>query len=270
MSNRTLLFMTVAVLAGVALLLLLNLTKLFQTVESGQYISRMEIKGATLIRNQKNYTLNYEEQTELVSYINRALLVKKDEIAQQGTPADFDKIILHRFSLPDLTIVPVKMIGNELVFTESTINPNGWFKDTTHGELKTLINKASGNEAPAGSSEAAQTFEKKEYVAPNTVVGVTLIGFDLKEQKLNLIQTKELVDYINKATPIDKQIVLEKGAKTEVDKIRILRKSEPTIEITAVAYVDNELVFYEANWNPNGLLQDHSHGALKSLLSKYL
>lgn len=260
MDNRTIMLMTIAVLVGVALLLMLNVTRLFHAVDTGQYLSRVEIRGITLVKDKKDYALSYDQQSKLVALINKAIMVKKAEIAQPGTPPNFDKIVIMRFNQPDLTILPVKYIGEDLVFAEPSLNPNGWLKDTSHGELKTLITQV-GDGASNGD---------KPFLSAGDVTGASLIGFDNNEQKLNASQTRQLVTFINKSTPIDKLTVMQNGKKTPVEKIMIRRSNGPAIEVLVIAYMDNSVIISEPTWSPQGLLKDNSDGSFKELIEQYL
>lgn len=270
MDSRSLTLMTIAVVVGVVLLLALNFTRFFTESGTGPYLSRVEIKGISIVRDNQEYPLSYEQQNTLVNLVNKALLVKKEDIAEAGTPPDFTKIIVNRFDRTRIEITPVKYVGNDLVFSESTWNPNGWLRDVTHGELKTLILQASSSTSPGDKPvPAATSILEKPRILPADVTGVSLFDFENNEQKLNVANQDQLIGFLNKATPIDKQTVLEKGTKTNFDKIVITRKNGKVIEITAVAYIDDELVFSESLWSRNSLLKDNSKGALKTLVSNY-
>lgn len=269
MDARSLTMMILAVVVGVGLLLLLNMMTLFQKDTTGHYLSRVEIRGIALIQKNKKIALSYDQQNDIIHMLNNATPIDKAMFPDAGTPTNIEKIIVYRFDQPEIEITPIKYAGNKFIFQQAQWNPKGWLTDTSNGLLKAKLAEILNENDKENTTAAAPPATEKPFLITDDVNSITLLSFDKKEQKLNAANTASVISYINTSKPIDKIPVLEKGKKSEVDKIYITRKNDNPVEITIVAYLENSVVFYESHWSPNGLLMDNSDGAFKTLLSQY-
>lgn len=85
---------------------------------------------------------------------------------------------------------------------------------------------------------------------------------------LNFNQQNKVIEILNFAVPVTEI----KSGKREPANIRELviypLEGKPEIVLTAIAYVDNDLIFSAPAWVPNGYLMELSEGNLKTLLSQ--
>lgn len=143
MSNRTLTYMTVFVLAGMAALLLINTISLFQKPAhtNANYISRGDVRGTAVVHRHKEYTLNFDQQNALIAYLNQLEQVPQNTNRSGQSLLDFEKIIVYKFNAPNIEINPVGYSNDDLLFSIPQWYREGLLKDTSHGELNSLLSK---------------------------------------------------------------------------------------------------------------------------------
>ncbi len=141
MDNRTLYLLTALVLIAMAVLLGLNLTQILQGTPATQnYLNPNEVRGVAVVHDNKNYTLNFQQQVDLIDKLNRS--VKISDIPTEGTKQkpDFDKIVIYQFNnKPDISVTPVTYIDSNLIFKQPEWNKEGYLMDTSAGLLQQTI-----------------------------------------------------------------------------------------------------------------------------------
>lgn len=141
MSNRTLLMLTGIVLVGIFILLAINIMPYISNIKSERYLTYNGVRGMAIEHNNLLYTLNFEQQNELIGILNMALPIGSKAYTQDNEKPNFEKIIIYRFNSPDAVITPIAYQGNELVFSIPEWNNNGLMKEVSRGELKSLLEK---------------------------------------------------------------------------------------------------------------------------------
>lgn len=124
--------MTLIVIAGILVILGMNMFSAFDFSPT-KYISPNDVRGSAIQYNQKLYTLNFEQQNNLLGIFNSSTVIPEASIAN-GMKPEFDKIILYRFNAPDVSITPIQFLkkGDQHVFIYSapTWNASGWLQAT--------------------------------------------------------------------------------------------------------------------------------------------
>lgn len=110
-----------------------------------------------------------------------------------------------------------------------------------------------------------QSAALEKFIKPNDVEGVEIIH-DQKPYVLNFSQQNHLLELLNLATPTNIKPP-EVAQDMDIQKIVIHRLHGAPIEITPLAYINNELLFSAPAWRSDGLLKDMSAGEMKTLLS---
>lgn len=143
MSNRNIMFMTVFVLAGMGILLLINVTALFQRQESKvTYVSPSDVRGSSVNHKNKEWTLNFSQQNALIAYLNQSIPISGGiSNTRLNRSLDIQKITLYKFNAPNILITPIGYENDNLVFSAPEWNKEGLLKDTSHGKLKTMLFK---------------------------------------------------------------------------------------------------------------------------------
>lgn len=140
MSNRTIIILTFVVLAGMAILFILNI----QTALTGQtglqtYVKYNNVRGIAVKQNQLLYTLNFSQQNELIRLLNQSIPVKEIPGGQRE-PLSVQQIIIYQFEgKPDIILTPIAYVSDDLVFSAPGWSASGYLLDISHGQLKNLL-----------------------------------------------------------------------------------------------------------------------------------
>lgn len=149
MSNRTIMYLTIVVVIGMGILLALN-TATSLGLSGGRYISSNDVRGMAIDTRGKLWTLNYDQQREVLDILNAAQPLQPSYPGSKGpdfiTHADFNKLIIYRFEdKPDLIITPIGYVSDNnpnaenLEFNVPSWNPNGSLRETSNGKLKSIL-----------------------------------------------------------------------------------------------------------------------------------
>jgi len=148
--------MTIAVLSGFFVIILMNVAAMVGIVPS-KYISPNDVRGMAVEHNKQLFTLSFEQQNELVGIFNRSIPIAKSMIEGRKTqlknPPLIQKIIVYRFSGPDIVITPVayvaktsSVLGDEdelqstnMVLSVNEWNPNGYLEEAAPDELAKIL-----------------------------------------------------------------------------------------------------------------------------------
>ncbi|MBA2367921.1 MAG: hypothetical protein H0V82_02720 [Candidatus Protochlamydia sp.] len=140
MSNRTLLFLTALVILGMITLFALNMQSILSGHPDDQtYLKYNHVRGVAVSYNDMLYTLNFDQQNELISILNRSVRVVGVKPGKRKKP-DIEQIIIYQFNdQPDLIIKPVAYVDNNLVFSAPAWNSDGYLMEISDGRLDQLL-----------------------------------------------------------------------------------------------------------------------------------
>jgi hypothetical protein len=94
------------------------------------------VRGSA-VEHQVPYTLNFEQQNALITYVNAAETSNMQPSTAAPTP--YSKIIIYRFNAPNTIITPLTYIGDNLLFSTPEWNEGKPLLDTSQGKLKHLL-----------------------------------------------------------------------------------------------------------------------------------
>lgn len=142
MSNRTLFYLTLLVLAGMAVLLGLNLSSIFKgKPESQPYLQYNGVRGMAIEHKGLLYTLSFQQQNQVIELLNQVDSVQNVGKGSQQKP-DFTKLIVYLFDdKEDIVITPIAYVNQDLVFSAPQWSLNHYFMDVSEGQLQTLLSK---------------------------------------------------------------------------------------------------------------------------------
>lgn len=142
MSNRNLLYLTGLGLIGMVILFAVNLQALFSGHPiQEKYLKYNQVRGIAARYNQTLYTLNFQQQNELIDIFNQSFETEKIKEGVRQTP-NIDKIVIYQFEgKPDLIITPLTYVEDDLVFSVPQWNPNGYLLDVSEGRLRKLLSQ---------------------------------------------------------------------------------------------------------------------------------
>lgn len=145
MDNRQVITLSAVAIAAVLLLFVIKLLPFANTDKVPEkFISHNDVRGSAVVHNGLPYTLNFQQQTSLLNYLNQSLVVGPS-IAKSKDTLPISKIILYRFNASPIEISPVSIESNDLIFSSPLWNPNGYLKDISDGPLVKLLNSAFDN-----------------------------------------------------------------------------------------------------------------------------
>ncbi|MGK5594940.1 MAG: hypothetical protein ACSNEK_06245 [Parachlamydiaceae bacterium] len=107
--------------------------------ENHLHISPSNVQGAAVVFQQKPYTLNFEQQNQLIDILNRAVLVQKKDYAHVDRSFTFDQIVIYSFNGSNVEITPIDIIDQNMVFSIPLWSQDYYFMELSAGALKNLI-----------------------------------------------------------------------------------------------------------------------------------
>lgn len=140
MSNKMLVYSSIGVVAGILILLLLNL---FMGGSTSQiYLKPNDVKGMALNHNGKLYTLNFDQQNSVITYLNLSKTVNKEDYQDKKEEFPYSELVIYLFNKPDVVITPLSKRNTNIVYSAPAWNPNGYLLETSGGQLDKLLNNA--------------------------------------------------------------------------------------------------------------------------------
>lgn len=142
MSNRTLGFLTALVILCMIVLFAINLNSILSGQPINQkYLQYNEVRGMAITRHKVLYTLNFEQQNEIVGILNQAIPI--NVIEGERTPANIEQLIIYQFQeLPDIVLTPIGYVGKDMIFAAPQWTPNGYLKELSEGTLQKLLTES--------------------------------------------------------------------------------------------------------------------------------
>lgn len=147
MSNRLIVYLAGLGIVGIIILLALNTASMLG-VTGDRYISANDVRGMALEARGKTWTLNFEQQKEVIDILNQSKPMQAPTYKQLEFVSNpgFERIIIYRFlDQPDLILSPIGYVNTQvpgqenLEFTVPGWNPNGNLRETSDGKLKSIL-----------------------------------------------------------------------------------------------------------------------------------
>lgn len=144
MSNRTLLILTALMLAGLAILVAINMSDILMGQSPNQFLIRYnDVRGMAVSHQGKEYTLNFQQQNQVVDFLNQSTALDKLESDQQLS-LDMQKLTIYRFNgEPDIVLTPVAEFEDDLVFSVPPLVPpfipRQYLLESSEGSFKKLL-----------------------------------------------------------------------------------------------------------------------------------
>jgi hypothetical protein len=138
MNPRTQNILAIIIIAGVGLLFLINLRHFFFDEKQEGYLPQDNVMGVAIMHKKKPYTLNFDQQREVVELLNRSLSVGIKREQGEEKP-DFDSLIIYLFNGGEIKVTPLSWQDQSLVFSAHPWQNADYFKDTSGGKLYELL-----------------------------------------------------------------------------------------------------------------------------------
>lgn len=141
MSNRILFWMTGVFVLCILILLFLNVAPHMWITPAEKYLKFNDVRGMAVEHKNKLFTLNFEQQNEVIGYLNKSIPVANTIVTDKKPKLEISKIVVYRFDLPDLTIVPIEYVSHNLIFSSPDWNQDGLMKDVSVGGLQNVLSQ---------------------------------------------------------------------------------------------------------------------------------
>ncbi|MDP1881055.1 MAG: hypothetical protein Q8K60_08980 [Parachlamydiaceae bacterium] len=142
MNNRTLFILTGVVLFGMIGLLALNLASIIKGRPPAQtYLKYNDVKGMAVGYHDLLYTLNFNQQNEVIDILNRSVRIVGLKPGKHQKPT-IDKIVIYLFEHESpITVTPIAYIDQNLVYSVPEWNQDGYLMELSDGILHKLISQ---------------------------------------------------------------------------------------------------------------------------------
>jgi hypothetical protein len=133
--------MTLLVLVAIAALFAINLTQIFEGDSPAQnYLKFNHVRGMAVRHKQLLYTLNFDQQNDVIQFLNRSVRLEAIKTEGQIKP-EIDKIIVYLFEEPSkIEITPIAYIDRNLIYSAPQWG-EGYFMDVSDGQLQHLLSQ---------------------------------------------------------------------------------------------------------------------------------
>lgn len=140
MSNRMITILMLILLFAVGILLLMKLIPiLYGTDIPQEYLQYNSVRGMAIQHEGKNWTLNFSQKNQVISALNQGIPTAEVNKEQQKG-IGFEKLIIYLFNKPDIELIPVGIINNEIVFYANQLTgSNTLLKENSDGTLRKMI-----------------------------------------------------------------------------------------------------------------------------------
>lgn len=104
-------------------------------------INKNQVKGIAVEKEGKIYNLSMKQQTEALTFLDRSEPVDKKDYPEKDPKIGFNRIIVYRYNLPDITLEPIAFDRKNLVFSVPQLSTNSYMVELSGGEFTNLILK---------------------------------------------------------------------------------------------------------------------------------
>lgn len=138
--NKSVIYLTLLVLLSMGILFFMNIDEIVSgKIGNESFIAYNDVSGMAVKHQGLVYTLNFKQQTDALDILNRSLRIKIIDSGERSPP-DIEQIIIYRFGTkPPLLLTPVTYLNDNLVYTNSEWNPDGYLKEVSRGVLKQIL-----------------------------------------------------------------------------------------------------------------------------------
>jgi len=140
MKNRTVFTITLLFFTGIVTLFIMNLSTIFKSHKINEkYLKYNHVRGMAVEYNNLLYTLNFNQQNDIVEMLNHSVRVVGVKPDKRKKP-EISKIIIYQFEdKPDIIITPIAYINENLVYSAPDWNEDNYLMEINQGRLQKLL-----------------------------------------------------------------------------------------------------------------------------------
>lgn len=143
MNNLRLSLMTGLVLLAAIVLFTMNFSSYSPGFQQGKTLSSDEVRGMAVEHRSVLYVLNYDQQKQMIDWINQSVVVKEPLPPAQDPSIGAKKIVIYLFDeQPSIELIPLKYDadGNLLFSYQGKLK-----RETSGGRLKKFLSTTYDN-----------------------------------------------------------------------------------------------------------------------------
>lgn len=141
MNNNTLYTLVGLALFAIFALFAMRLVPALDLMQQPEkYVSRGDIKGIDIVKNDVPYTLNLDQQSKVINFLNLSIPVGKTPFTPDPK-FPFSKIVIHRVNGSAIELLPITYDSNDLIYSAPAWNPTGYMRDVSDGGLKKILSQ---------------------------------------------------------------------------------------------------------------------------------
>jgi hypothetical protein len=141
MNARNAIYAAVLIIVLVGILLLRSSFHVIPDNRVVGFIQANDVRGMEIVFRDRPYTLNFNQQQEMLELINRCVPVGKIRGAKTPLPG-FSKIVVYLFGQPNIELAAIDFSENEFYLQSPTLNPGGYLMDVSAGRMARLVESA--------------------------------------------------------------------------------------------------------------------------------
>lgn len=140
MKNQTVFTIALIFIAGISILFIINMNAILKGKNAEeQYLKYNNVRGIAVEHKDLLYTLNFNQQNNLVDILNHSVRVVGVKPDKRQKP-DISKIIIYQFgNQPDIVITPVAYVNKNLVYSAPAWNVDQYLMEISDGQLQQLL-----------------------------------------------------------------------------------------------------------------------------------
>ncbi|MDP1836240.1 MAG: hypothetical protein Q8K75_10000 [Chlamydiales bacterium] len=141
MNARNAIYAALVIIVLVGILLLRSSVQIVPENRVTTLLQPNDIRGMEIVYKNLPYTLNFDQQQEMLELINRCIPVGKISASPGGLPY-FKKIVVYLFGRPSIELNQVDFAENEFYFQAPGLNADGFLMDVSGGRMFQLVESA--------------------------------------------------------------------------------------------------------------------------------
>jgi hypothetical protein len=140
MRNQTVFTISLLVIIGLCVLFTINISSIMKGKNVDEtYVKYNGVRGMAIEHNKLLYTLNFDQQNDVIGMLNRSVRVVGVKPDKRQKP-DIEKLVIYQFGdKPDIIITPIAYINNNLVYSAPAWNVDNYLMELSDGGLQKLI-----------------------------------------------------------------------------------------------------------------------------------
>lgn len=142
MNNQSLTLVSLLILGCISALIISQFVPSFWNLTTETYSTYDGTRGSAVEHKGKLWTLNFDQQRELISSLDRGHEIGYELIKKDASLFPYNKIVIYQFGKPDIVFTPINYQNGDIVFSAPEILENGYLLAGGSSKLKDLLSQS--------------------------------------------------------------------------------------------------------------------------------